>query len=201
MNKLLLGLAFCLASTVGFADNIVVNPGFEAINQFGEHTGGSLEGWSSNLFLASIFAHTPHGAAETGCTGSSCLLPDGKNAFIGQTLETHPGGEYAMSFWVLADGAVGEFALYWDGRLIADRVLGGGGYNQYVFTGLRATAGQTYFQVNAGTFGTDSFVGFDDFSVRNASEVPEPGSIVLLATGLAGAASCSHNSPVPTYPP
>lgn len=182
-------LFVAMSSGMAKADNLVNNAGFEdPTNKF--------NGWVTQSFSGESFtgwANTGTGSAVTGCVGHDACIDAINGAYIGQTINTVAGQTYTLSFWVGEDwGPTSEMAIYWNGTLVADVLNPSnaatigivGPWRQYIYSGLVATGGLTYFQVN----GRDdpSMIAFDDFDVH--AEVPEPASLFLLGTGLVGAA-------------
>ncbi len=96
----------CLAS-LGIAQNIVVNPGFEngslppwVASSYGGGAGGGA--WSVGTGAGS--AHSGTYFATNGCNNqgaTSCITPDPGNhgAYLYQDLTTVPGAQYTLTFY------------------------------------------------------------------------------------------------------
>ena len=192
--KQLLSAAAALTIAAGSAgaQNIVGNPGFEA---------GSLGPWISTgsdlPWVVSIsnpnsgFYH-----AATGCTGLVCTSSTGARLF--QDLATTPGQRYSLTYFFHDAAPAFELGVFWNDVLVQDLVndftartntpSSRDAYNQYFVNDLVASGTSSRLE-----FRGREDLGFnrlDDVSAIAAASVvtatPEPASIILLATGLAG---------------
>ena len=159
------------------AGNLVVNCGFET---------GTFAGWirtgqqdNTSVTSAAVNVHSGNFAARFGQVGGL--------GFITQNLVTVPGESYDLSFWLKNDGgSPNEFRASFNGVPLVDLTNQSVfPYTHFTFTGLTATGASTALQFG---FRQDpSFFDFDDVSVIGAiAQVPEPGSLALIALALAG---------------
>jgi hypothetical protein len=185
----------------GIAGNLVVNCNFAT---------GDLERWfetydsSENGYL---------GVESDGpFSDNNAYFGDSANMYesIAETLTTTAGASYTLSFWLEDQQGDGpdsdtDFQVFWDKTLLLDQytttcvTAGGGGDSG---EGGESTPTCEYDEYTYSVTGTGSdvltFKGYNnpaeydlsDISVAPASsplsQTPEPSSLVLLATGLAG---------------
>jgi hypothetical protein len=177
----------------GISGNLVQNCNFAT---------GEFTGWT--------VTPASHGSHD-GVWNSGGPFSDGHAGFeagddqydtISQMLATSAGESYTLIFWLddtMGDGPYNDadFQALWDGASLL---------NQNTMTGLSCYdndtvcsdyAEYTYTVTGTGSdmltfegFNTDSWYDLSDISVAPASsplsQTPEPSSLVLLATGLAG---------------
>ena len=182
MKKLLASCAFAAALVAAHpasaAVNIVTNPGFET----GDFTGWTQSDWGIDLnsFAAFDGAHY----ASNGCTGSSyCDLS--------QSLSTHSGGTYTLSFafnpgfdaGAPGDKTNADTQIMWNGSVVFDIAGGNQGWDLVSIPGLVATGSST--ALTFASYQNPDWNGLDDVSViQTAGALPEPATWAMLLLGF-----------------
>jgi PEP-CTERM motif len=173
MNSLITAL-LCVSS-LGFA-NLVTNGGFETGNFNGWTLSGDAN--ATNTYVGTDLPHSGSYAADLGA------FPG--NGFLSQSLSTVAGQTYTLTYWLQNEGGVpNAFSVSWGGLTLPMSVItnaNGFVYTQYVFPNLVATSESTLLQFAFEQ--TPAYWHLDDVSV--VPTVPEPTSLALLVTGLAG---------------
>ncbi len=157
--------------------NLVVNCGFET---------GDFTGWTQagNLGFTGVtgFPNSGDYAAFMGPVGSDGYLVQ----YVGDNSTV-----YNVSFYLYNDGGTpNDFTVYWNGVDVGPDLVDAGGFGYTLFSGV--LAGNFGAGSNQLTFGfrqDPAYWYLDDVVVTNAgNSVPEPGSFILMGSGLLGLA-------------
>jgi hypothetical protein len=179
-----------LASTNLARANLITNPGFET---------GNFDGWIQfgNVGFTGVDAGLPHSGIFAAFLG-----PVGSLGFLSQTVTTTPGSSYNLSFFLQSDGRFfNQFQVSWNGSLIFDAInISSIGctpidpcptdYTDFGisivpdrFQNLLATSVTT--PLVFGFRNDPGFLHLDDVALE---PVPEPTTLILLGTTMAGLA-------------
>ena len=114
---------------------------------------------------------------------SAFLGPVGSLGFLSQTLATTPGQGYDLSFFLQSDGGTpNQFQVSWNGSVISNQSnLAAFGYTEFDFLNLLATSPTT--PLVFGFRNDPGFLHLDDVALE---PVPEPTTLILLGTTMAG---------------
>jgi hypothetical protein len=177
---LVLGLVALLAVQAE-ATNIVVNGSFET---------GNFSGWTQfgNTGFTGVQLGSFGGIAPTDGAYQAFFGPVGSTGGITQSLATIPSGFYWVSFDVAnLGGTPNSFAADWGGlTFLAGTNVGVAPYTHFAFTLMAAGAS------TALTFTTRQDPSFFLVDNVNVQSMPEPGTMLLLATGLAAGARAAR---------
>jgi hypothetical protein len=205
MPKFLAAAAMLSLSLSAHAANIVADSGFESAGGGNEYFAGqSIDGGSWNVVTGSVFIDNtttsnpdPYVYAGSNSLNLTGVNPGGFNS-ISQTLSTVAGTTYVLNFWANSDSN-NLFSILINGTPLAgspSMIIDNGFPNSTNNTSLF----QDYSDVFTATSSTTSLT-FEDTStpdplstqtgsvmIDNVSVqmTPEPGSIVLLSSGILG---------------
>jgi hypothetical protein len=166
-----------LAGVPALAQQKIVNGGFET----GDFAGFTLSG-PSIAQVRTSGPYAPHSGEYFAALGP--YLTDG---MLTQTFQTTPGQTLLFSYFLASTGATpNDFSAFFNGAtLFSQTNIAAQPFTQYLFTLTATGTDQIAF-----SFRDDpSYLGLDDVSViasAATTTTPEPGTMVLMATGLAG---------------
>ena len=160
------------------AGNLVTNCGFET----GDFTGWTQGGNTGFTFVTSnpVYVFSGNFGAQLGPVGSDGTLSQNVGA-AGVT-------SYNVSFWLRNDGGTpNDFTVFWNGVDVGPDLVNANGFAYSLFSGTlsgNAGAGANSLMF---VFRQDPAVwGLDDVVVTSA--IPEPGSLILMGSGILGLA-------------
>jgi hypothetical protein len=184
-NSYILALLFVLAIGLAIpptaqAANLVQNPGFET----GDLTDWYLTGDPANMHVG---ADDPH-SGTYAFDGS----PTGAAGYLNQDFSGLGNNQYNLQFWVDQRNLNGNlFTVTWDGTQVFQLFnYGSTGYQLVQINGLQGSGGTDTLSFGFIGSGPTSW-SLDDVDLEQAG-TPEPGSLMLLGTGVLGLAGLAR---------
>lgn len=203
LATLCIGLLVCLPRTAS-AQNIVLNPGFETDEWYGDLKGIDFgPGWrhsvGGDVIVTRVgqFPHEP--APNSGLYAAGFMAPLSAEGYMWQTLSTTVGQSYTFDFWAASvfepEILAAPFDIYWNGVRIDSISLPSSnvapGYQHYSYT-VTASSSSTQIRFDSHMAETTAVV-IDDVSVVALTtpgplSAPEPASgLLMLGTVLSTA--------------
>lgn len=196
-------LSFAAAAAHAAPVNLVVNGGFEAtaVGNGSWVNVANIPGWVVQAGPGTGFEvrNNVVGAAHGG--NNYIELDTNGNTTIAQLIDgLLPGAGYTLDFWysprVGQPASTNGIAVYWNGTLLDSFTANGSNVNVWTERTYQVTAAAGTNRIGFAATGTSDSLGgnLDDVSLTaNAStnavkQLPEPGSLGLLAVALAGVA-------------
>jgi len=118
------------------------------------------------------------------------LGPVGSDGFLTQNVGAAGATSYAVSFYLHNDGGTpNDFTVIWNGVDVGPDLVDVGGFSYTQFSGV--LSGNPGAGANSLTFEfrqDPAYWGLDDVVVLANNTVPEPGSLILMGSGILGLA-------------
>ena len=172
-------LAFTAAAPFAHAANIVTN---------GDFSTGDLTGWTSNLSISFPWFSTGS-SAQTGCISDSCIRGTvSQQNHLEQTLATVAGDSYTLSFDFKSQGTPSELEALFGGIAASDLVDANlSSFTTFTYSGLVATSSATLLEFLGRNDPSElqiTNVSVVDNGPTGNSPIPEPGTLVMVGSGL-----------------
>jgi hypothetical protein len=166
---LLLVLLAVVPATRATATSLVLNGGFES---------GDFTGWtrSGDLGFSGVDGN-PHTGTHAAYFGPTIGF-----GYLSQMFVTDAAHDYLLDFW-MANRGMNITQVFWGDTMLLDTVLPNQPYTHYVFDDLDAAGPTTRLMFAFSNL--PEYTWLDDVAVEAVQTVPEPGSLALLAGGLA----------------
>jgi hypothetical protein len=190
--SILIAAATLLVAPRAFAGDIVVNGGFENTVPYpGQPSNINLPvGWTLTDPDAGYTAVECN--SGTGHTGNcAAYFSDASNlGSLSQELDTTPGTNYVLSFYLEIIGEPNQCTVNWGGSQVLD--LTNAANQPYTLYTIDVTATSASTDLSFSGLNTPAVSYFDDVSVDAVNATPEPGTFALLATGLLSCAGLAR---------
>jgi hypothetical protein len=171
----ILGLVLLVIAPQTFAQNLVQNGSFES---------GDFTGWSGDQLgmLVTSGGWDSYTGAQDG-TYYAVMGAVGGDGTLTQAITDTAGASYKFSFWMAAQGDENsDFNVYWDGTLLLSLTNPdtGSQWTQFSYQVTGTGSDTIQFAVRD----DPAYIAVDNVSVTPNTTAPEPGSLMLMGTGI-----------------
>lgn len=175
-------VCFSVSAPKTFAQNLLANGSFETGDFTSWTTGGNFA--DSEVVSGAFYVYT---GAQDG-NFYAVLGPVGSDGTISQSFTDHSGAQYNFSFWMNSVGDnPSDFSAYWDGTQVLSLTNPNtnGTWTQFTFseTGTGSDSVSFAFRDDPAYIALDNVV-VSAASTTTTGTTPEPGSLILLGTGV-----------------
>lgn len=167
----------CIASGNVFADQLIVNGGFET----GNFTGWTADPVSFAMDVKSSLLFPVNSGTYSAQIAGFDYGPD----TLSQSVATVAGQSYALDFWFWQDtGTPNGFIVDWNGTALYAETdyTTAPEYREFQFN----VVGTGFDTLTFTTYNNPAFAYVDDVSLVGPAAVPEPSSLALLGLGGIG---------------